>query len=56
MQEHCDFYYECHKCKKLIPGHFETNATDPVVMVPEGKPNTFVFECEPCNNIGDLNG
>lgn len=52
MQEHCDFHYECHKCKELIPGHFETNMTDPVVMVPEGKPNTFVFECEKCN-IGD---
>jgi hypothetical protein len=48
-----NFTYECHKCKKLIPGHFDTADTDEVVMVPEGKVNTWLFECFPCNESGD---
>ncbi len=54
MQEaHHDFTYECHKCKTLIPGHYATLETDEVVTVPEGKVNTWVFECFPCNEAGD---
>lgn len=53
-EHNSDFFYECHKCKKLVPGCFDTNATDPVVMVADSKPNTFLFECEPCNDSNNV--
>ncbi len=52
-KEECDFAYECHKCKALIPGHYATLEADQVVMVKDAKPNTWNFECESCNEAGD---
>lgn len=48
-QKDGEFFYECHKCKNLIPGYFQTNMLDPVIMVADTKPNTYVFECAKCN-------
>lgn len=43
-----DFTYECHQCKTLIPGHFDTINTDVVFMVKSSEPNTWIFQCEHC--------
>lgn len=46
-----DIFYECHICKKLVPGSISNAINDPIVMVRE-KPNspTFLFECFDCHN------
>ena len=41
--------YECHQCKSIIIEKPEDNFDLLLVMVKDAKPNTWLFECLPCN-------
>jgi len=49
-EKSCDFTYECHRCKRLVSGHYQNNENDEVVMIREkSKSSIFLFECFACH-------
>lgn len=41
------FYYECHKCKTLIPGSFDKSIKEQVKVLQDK--NNYIFECKNCS-------